>query len=337
MTAEQILGIVASIAVILDFLIIHGPKILGMGAIVPQKYYNFSVNALLALALILATVSIYLSAAKQPIPLTEEQWRAYQKTQITGQHFQQERVVLDGKSFVKCDFDRVTLVINGTAPFDLLNNTFVAPILVTSDKPTILSTLRAAETLLRMTPQPQIESEVPVYDPFSKAYDEYHVQLGKPITKGQPVGEDAYQAKFQHATHIWSPLAFYVLHGDGHWEQVPEDSIPPDTKKWWDQKWLTEHFRPTLGFGPPEGSLAYLWDKDPKRWSKIGWREWRCSKEAPIAYQDFEKGRMVGVFRERPKDWDVGRVFIMFRDGTWQGAHVTYPAPHSAASECIEP
>jgi hypothetical protein len=46
------------------------------------------------------------------------------KETIAKKHFMNERVVIDGKSFVECKFQNVTFVYNGTAPFDFISSEF---------------------------------------------------------------------------------------------------------------------------------------------------------------------------------------------------------------------
>lgn len=44
-------------------------------------------------------------------------WDTYKYTTIYGRNFSHETVVLDGRRFVNCNFDSVTMVFEGTAPF----------------------------------------------------------------------------------------------------------------------------------------------------------------------------------------------------------------------------
>jgi hypothetical protein len=48
----------------------------------------------------------------------------YKKETVSNKLFLNERVILDGKSFIDCEFHNVTLVYNGTAPFDLMHSKF---------------------------------------------------------------------------------------------------------------------------------------------------------------------------------------------------------------------
>ena len=49
---------------------------------------------------------------------------------VVDQNFDSQRVVLDGKQFIRCNFDRCSLVFKGDAPFGLERCSFTAPKLV---------------------------------------------------------------------------------------------------------------------------------------------------------------------------------------------------------------
>ena len=66
-----------------------------------------------------------------------DNWDKYSKTPIIGKTYVNQRVLLDGNSYNNCTFTNVTLVYNGTAPFDLANNVFNGGIIISSDKPNI--------------------------------------------------------------------------------------------------------------------------------------------------------------------------------------------------------
>lgn len=56
---------------------------------------------------------------------------------INGKFFSNERVVLDGKSFVNCVFEACTIVYNGSEKIWFSNNALRAPIQIQSDVPEI--------------------------------------------------------------------------------------------------------------------------------------------------------------------------------------------------------
>lgn len=74
---------------------------------------------------------------------------------IIGKSFRNERIVLDGKSFVNCRFDNVTMEYNGTAPFELLSNSF-GGLILTSKNPGILAMVLALDNLKFLAPHIQV-------------------------------------------------------------------------------------------------------------------------------------------------------------------------------------
>jgi hypothetical protein len=69
--------------------------------------------------------------------LSQQDWNKIPKTAIVGKTFAHENVVLDGHSYNKCTFIKVTFVYNGTAPFDLIDCKIEKPYLVASSRPNI--------------------------------------------------------------------------------------------------------------------------------------------------------------------------------------------------------
>jgi energy-coupling factor transporter transmembrane protein EcfT len=57
--------------------------------------------------------------------------------QITNRHFHTQRIVADGKNFVKCDFDRCQLIFHGHSPFGLEYCTFTDPNIIFDDNANI--------------------------------------------------------------------------------------------------------------------------------------------------------------------------------------------------------
>ncbi len=58
-----------------------------------------------------------ISTSEEPFP----NWKEKIKKPIIGKTFKNERVELDGFSFIKCKFINVTFVYKGEAPFDMVN------------------------------------------------------------------------------------------------------------------------------------------------------------------------------------------------------------------------
>jgi len=88
------------------------------------------------------------------IPKTE--WLKMSKTPIVGKTFTNQRILLDGYSYNNCRFTNVTLVYNGTAPFDLANNTFDGLLLVSSDGPEIMAIIITMKELGLLRPDLKI-------------------------------------------------------------------------------------------------------------------------------------------------------------------------------------
>jgi hypothetical protein len=105
----------------------------------------------LVLGCLASAYSLYLNYRNRPI--SPDAWAGYKKEAIVGKTYTQERVILDGHSFVDCKFDKVTLVYNGTAPFAFTHNTLIPPINVASDNPAVLNTLSAAIEFERLNRQ----------------------------------------------------------------------------------------------------------------------------------------------------------------------------------------
>jgi hypothetical protein len=71
-------------------------------------------------------------------PMGTPDWNTYTKVPVINKQFRNEVVVLDGNSFSGCTFENVTFEINGTAPFDLVNNKIQGGYLLNSKSQAIL-------------------------------------------------------------------------------------------------------------------------------------------------------------------------------------------------------
>lgn len=181
---------------------------------------------------------------------------------------------------------------------------------------------------------------------FESLYKEYGQQLGQPT--GPPENINIfYQAVHQSATFVWmdNPLKFYLVDKSGKWHEEIEDRLPPGgygTCPWYCDDELRKMFPPPASdLGPPFGSAAYKWSKDPARWEQmLGWREWQCNFEAnAVHYQNFEHGRALGPMRFRPsraadKFSSNGLAVALLNDGTWRSA-ISRETPHTYP--CEEP
>jgi hypothetical protein len=171
---------------------------------------------------------------------------------------------------------------------------------------------------------------------FVDVHKRYELALGKPEANAMDVHGDASQGTFKTATHIWTSVAAYVLWDNGKWEPLIESLAPPESK-WHDYKWLQTYFSMEK---PPQGSMAYAWDKDPDHWKNIGEMVWQCGAIHHVIYQDFKGGRIIGIFRgDDIVTNDTGAIFILLNDGTWKREFVkTVPGvtqvPDINSSQC---
>lgn len=64
--------------------------------------------------------------------LTEDwkRWNDQKMESVVGKEFKNAEVITDGKSFIRCRFENVTLVYNGTAPLQLVENIFTGRTIV---------------------------------------------------------------------------------------------------------------------------------------------------------------------------------------------------------------
>ncbi len=108
---------------------------------------------LVAASLGMSGFSFYRSLHPPSRHFSTSEWENYQSAQVIGKRFAQTRVTLDGSAYINCEFDRVTLVYNGTAPFRLLNNHFTPPVQLDSEVPEIEAALELAVELERNAPK----------------------------------------------------------------------------------------------------------------------------------------------------------------------------------------
>jgi hypothetical protein len=116
-----ILGGIASVFQILQFFGIS------MSSGVKEKSLSSKYSPKLRNAVVLAAFSIVLCLVGFYM-IWDSNYKAshwgegYVKDQVRGKTFRNEAVVLDGKSFDKCNFENVKLIYSGIAPFDFTNN-----------------------------------------------------------------------------------------------------------------------------------------------------------------------------------------------------------------------
>ena|SRR5437773_2368247 len=106
------------------------------------KWRWWLVFVIAVLALVASSANIYLSSNHDPLKFSRTT-----KEKIYGKTFRNEKVLLDGKSFEKVIFENVTYVVNGTAPFDLVNCTFSGSIQISTDSDSVAAGLLLSKAL----------------------------------------------------------------------------------------------------------------------------------------------------------------------------------------------
>jgi hypothetical protein len=108
----------------------------------------------LAIGIFLVGVATGLIFSEQQAPEKKQNSFTYDDVPphiiVSKKKFQNERILLDGHGYRECVFENVTLVFNGTEPFELTRNTFLGKTVVTSDNGAISGTiglLRAMGTI----------------------------------------------------------------------------------------------------------------------------------------------------------------------------------------------
>jgi hypothetical protein len=76
----------------------------------------------------------------------------YQPERIVGKKFANERVVLDGRSFLDCDFTNVTMVYNGTTAIQLRGNRLHGAIRYDTDNPAVVGTILMLHAMKDLRP-----------------------------------------------------------------------------------------------------------------------------------------------------------------------------------------
>lgn len=113
---------------------------------------------------------IKLYQAAPPAPVQDSQ--PTRKEEVVGKTFRNERVPLDGKSYLKCRFENVTFVYNGTGPWTLVGNKLMGVMRVNTESPAVAG----AMSLLRLVGflKPTIRYEDSGVEPMAVRLIEEH-------------------------------------------------------------------------------------------------------------------------------------------------------------------
>jgi hypothetical protein len=144
-------------------------------------------------------------------------------------------------------------------------------------------------------------------------------QLGKAVGPVE-VTTGVYQASHEHAMVV-SLLPVQTVFA------FPKDGSRPaiayhfatisDERKWWEDEFLTTHFKSPKDKKPPEYRVAELWDQKPEQLKWVGWREWSCPfRLEKFYYQQFENGIVFGVL---PTSETLGssQIITLLNGGNW--------------------
>src|ERR1035437_209764 len=66
---------------------------------------------------------------------------------VADKTFRNERVEVDAHEFRNCTFDNVSLVYNGRAPFKMIGNRFVSTLMITTEDPSVGTTIGLLSSL----------------------------------------------------------------------------------------------------------------------------------------------------------------------------------------------
>jgi hypothetical protein len=141
---------------------------------------------------------------------------------------------------------------------------------------------------------------------------------------------DTYIAIHDRAIVVWLQDLFtiFILSSDIGQQKVTRyhGSDRPIDPKWYDEARLRAEFKPPRGKYPPFGGIAKDWDK----WKWIGWRQWHCTLKPDLTfYREFENGVVVGTLPDDVAHND-GRLFIIFKDDSYQQRYAAAKAPFCA-------
>jgi hypothetical protein len=176
---------------------------------------------------------------------------------------------------------------------------------------------------------------VAVYSDFREVYVAKSQELGAPIRTAVN-GQAAYEVWLQHAYVIWLPNPGIMCGFDTAGIRKPPTctfdafhsfTLEPDL---WSETYVKGKLRLGRQDYWPRGSIAYYLINQPNVWGWMGkdLRQCTLDKDA-VHFQDFEKGKIYGVFRAtaNANDLNTGIVFVVLNDGNWSRETVSVEAP----------
>jgi hypothetical protein len=110
-----------------------------------SKFWNFAPLALIAISVVLLVahqVGLIGVKSESKISVQFQKWpKDYKPIAIVGKSFTNEKVLMDGYSYVDCEFNNVTFVYNGTTAIQMVGSKIAGPIRFDSENPAVMGTI----------------------------------------------------------------------------------------------------------------------------------------------------------------------------------------------------
>jgi len=181
-----------------------------------------------------------------------------------------------------------------------------------------------------------IRRPVTLRDSFTDVGKEYVSDLGPATSEPQLMTDGGDQQTFENGVQLYLRDFIYVLWEGGLYDQPLERNAPhwyKGSPLWEDDDFLRKMLNIPSTQRPPYGSMALIWQRDPQKWSKLSSRLWACTyDDSTLYFQDFEKGRLVGIYKDNSDSKqdgstdDPGRGYILLNNMHWK----TWLAPRLA-------
>ena len=171
-------------------------------------------------------------------------------------------------------------------------------------------------------------NRIPVDKELEQAYSGHAKKLGLPVSKA--IHTRGTLASHDNAIVIWveDDAMMYILPQDPRRPLMIRQYEPTYAvgEKWYNGKYLDGLFQPPPGKFAPWGGVARHWYNNPKAWEWVGWEEWLCNyRPDSLIEQRFDHGRMIGVLNLAPKVTDLGNIYILYDDDSWEPQPVDAP------------
>jgi hypothetical protein len=105
----------------------------------------------------------------EEITSLKKAWEKSEKKLVFGKTFRNEKVPLDGFSYVECEFTNVNFVFNGDAPFDLIRNK-ISGAWIETKNPALTSLIDLLKALNMINPKIPVIKRAPNESPTPEAH-----------------------------------------------------------------------------------------------------------------------------------------------------------------------